>query len=59
MIMIREEDLEDIVIKSYLEVYLNALNDEKPEKFINQIHNRLSELLSRKRIRKSLSEVLI
>ena len=57
--MIREEDLEDIVIKSYLEVYLNALNDEKPEKFINQIHNRLSELLSRKRIRKSLSEVLI
>ena len=43
-----ESVLEDIVIKSYLELYLRALNDSKPQKFINIIKNRMLVLIKRK-----------
>jgi hypothetical protein len=43
-----ESHLEDIVIKSYLELYLRALNDSKPQKFINIIKNRMMVLIKRK-----------
>ena len=39
---------EDTVIKSYLELYLRALNDSKPQKFINIIKNRMLVLIRRK-----------
>ena len=39
---------EDIVIKSYLELYLRALNDSKPQKFINIIKKRMLTLIKRK-----------
>ena len=34
--------------KTYLEIYLNALNEHKPEKFINIIKSRMQELLHRR-----------
>ena len=43
-----ESNLEDIVIKSYLELYLRALNDSRPQKFINIIKNRMLVLIKRK-----------
>ena len=43
-----ESIIEDIVIKSYLELYLRALNDSKPQKFINTIKNRMMVLIKRK-----------
>ena len=43
-----ESFLEDIVIKSYLELYLRSLNDSKPQKFINTIKNRMLVLIRRK-----------
>ena len=43
-----ESNLEDIVIKSYLELYLRSLNDSKPQKFINIIKNRMLVLIRRK-----------
>ena len=46
-----ESVLEDIVIKSYLELYLRALNDSKPQKFINIIKNRMMVLIKRKYLR--------
>ena len=46
-----ESKLEDTVIKSYLELYLRALNDSKPQKFINIIKNRMMVLIKRKYLR--------
>ena len=46
-----ESHLEDTVIKSYLELYLRALNDSKPQKFINIIKNRMMVLIKRKYLR--------
>ena len=46
-----ESNLEDIVIKSYLELYLRALNDSRPQKFINTIKNRMMVLIKRKYLR--------
>ena len=46
-----ESVLEDIVIKSYLELYLRSLNDSKPQKFINIIKNRMMVLIKRKYLR--------
>ena len=43
-----ESNLEDIVIKSYLELYLRALNDSRPQKFINTIKSRMMVLIKRK-----------
>ena len=43
-----ESILEDIVIKSYLELYLRSLNDPRPQKFINTIKNRMMVLIKRK-----------
>jgi hypothetical protein len=46
-----EANLEDIAIKSYLELYLRSLNDSKPQKFINIIKGRMLELIKRKQLR--------
>ena len=46
-----ESVLEDIVIKSYLELYLRSLNDSKPQKFINLIKRRMLTLIKRKQLR--------
>ena len=46
-----ESNLEDIVIKSYLELYLRSLNDSRPQKFINIIKNRMMVLIKRKYLR--------
>ena len=46
-----ESVLEDIAIKSYLELYLRSLNDSKPQKFINIIKKRMLELIRRKQLK--------
>ena len=46
-----ESKLEDIVIKSYLELYLKALNESKPYKFIKIIKSRMLELIKRKQFK--------
>ena len=49
--MINESDTEDMVIKSYLELYLKALNDSKPHKYIKIIESRMQELIRRKQLK--------
>jgi len=46
-----ESILEDVAIKSYLELYLRSLNDSKPQKFINIIKKRMLILIKRKQDR--------
>ena len=46
--MLTADDINNNVIKIYLEIYLKALNEEKPVKFKNIIKSRLQELLKRK-----------
>ena len=46
-----ESNLEDIVIKSYLELYLKALNESKSYKFIKIIKSRMLELIKRKQLK--------
>jgi len=43
-----ESLIEDIVIKSYLELYLRALNESRSYKFIQVIKKRMLELIKRK-----------
>ncbi len=57
--MISEAEIEDTVIESYIKMYLNALNEDKPQEHIDNVHNRLLELLVRKKIRKKLSDTLV
>ena len=49
--MISESNTEDIVIKSYLELYLKALNESKSYKFIKIIKSRMFELIKRKQLK--------
>ena len=42
---------EDIIIKSYLELYLKSLNESKPYKFIKIIKSRMLELIKRKQLK--------
>ena len=49
--MVSESSLEDIVIKSYLELYLRSLNESRSHKFITLIKNRMLELIKRKQLR--------
>ena len=49
--MISESDTENIVIKSYLELYLKALNDSKPHKYIQIMKSRMLELIKRKQLK--------
>ena len=46
-----ESNLEDIVLKSYLELYLRSLNDSKPQKFIDIIKKRMLTLIKRKQLK--------
>jgi succinate dehydrogenase flavin-adding protein (antitoxin of CptAB toxin-antitoxin module) len=46
-----ESNNEDIIIKSYLELYLRSLNDSKPQKFIDIIKKRMLTLIKRKQNR--------
>jgi len=52
--MISESDTEDIVIKSYLELYLKSLNESRSYKFIKIIKSRMLELIKRKQLRKQI-----
>ena len=47
-LMSDESLIEDMVIKSYLELYLRSLNESKPHKFIQIIKKRMVELIKRK-----------
>jgi len=49
--MVSESSLEDIVIKSYLELYLRSLNESRSHKVITIIKNRMLELIKRKQLR--------
>jgi hypothetical protein len=47
-----ESLIEDIVIKSYLELYLRSLNESKSHRFIQVIKRRMIELIKRKQLKK-------
>jgi hypothetical protein len=49
--MVSESNLEDVVIKSYVELYLRSLNESRSHKFITRIKKRLLELIKRKQLR--------
>lgn len=46
----QEYNIDDEIIKIYLEVYLNAMEDKKPQKVIDIIQDRMMYLVKRKRI---------
>lgn len=45
-------EIEDVVIKTYLEIYLNALNTNASKKSLNNIKSRMQELLQRRNYKK-------
>ena len=47
-----ESSIEDIVLKSYLELYLRSLNESRSHKFIQVIKKRIIKLIKRKQTRK-------
>ena len=49
--MVSESDTEDMVIKSYVELYLKALNGSKPYKYIKILKSRMLELIKRKQLK--------
>ena len=49
--MVDESDIEDTVIKSYMELYLKALNQSKSYKYIKIIKSRMFELVKRKQLK--------
>ena len=51
LLVVNESDIEDTVIKSYMELYLRALNEARPYKFIKIIKNRMLELIKRKQLK--------
>jgi|TARA_Y100000310_G_scaffold4157_1_gene5079 hypothetical protein len=51
-----ESSIEDTVLKSYLELYLRALNESRPRKFIQVIKKRMIELIKRKQIKTNKKE---
>jgi len=46
-----ESIIEDIVLKSYLELYLRSLNESRSHRFIQVIKKRLIELIKRKQMK--------
>jgi len=49
--MVDESNIEDTVIKSYLELYLRSLNESRSHKFITRIKKRMLELIKRKQLK--------
>ena len=49
--VIDESNIEDTVIKTYVELYLKALNESKPHKYITRIKKRMLELIKRKQLK--------
>jgi len=45
-------EIEDAVIKTYLEIYLNALNENSSEKLLSNVKSRMQELLQRRNYKK-------
>ena len=46
----QEYNIDDEIIKVYLEVYLNAMEAKKPQEYIDIVQNRMMFLVKRKRI---------
>ena len=46
--MDNESLIEDIVLKSYLELYLRSLNEARSQRFIQTIKKRMIQLIKRK-----------
>jgi hypothetical protein len=46
-----ESLIEDMVLKSYLELYLRSLNESRSHRFIQVIKRRLIELIKRKQMK--------
>ena len=51
LLVMRESDIEDTVIKSYMELYLRAFNESRPYKFIKIVKTRMLELIKRKQLK--------
>ena len=51
-----ESLLEDIIIKSYLELYLRSLNESRSHRFIQVIKRRMIELIKRKQMKTNNKE---
>ena len=49
--MMNESDIDDTVIKSYMELYLKALNESRSYKFIKIIKTRMLKLIKRKQLK--------
>tara|TARA_R100000742_G_C4278946_1_gene102489 strand:+ start:313 stop:474 length:162 start_codon:yes stop_codon:yes gene_type:complete len=52
--MVEEALIEETVIKTYMELYLTAIKENKPDEEVDRIHSRMVELLERKKQRSKL-----
>tara|TARA_R110000824_G_scaffold331857_1_gene518458 strand:+ start:351 stop:509 length:159 start_codon:yes stop_codon:yes gene_type:complete len=46
----KEYNIDDEIIKVYLEVYLNAIENKKPQEYIDIVQSRMMFLVKRKKI---------
>ena len=49
MTSLNNSEIEDTVIRTYLELYLAALNDKRSQRYINNIKDRMQELVNEER----------
>tara|TARA_R100000781_G_scaffold114850_1_gene87225 strand:+ start:3923 stop:4084 length:162 start_codon:yes stop_codon:yes gene_type:complete len=52
--MVEESKIEDTVIKVYMEMYLTGITDERSDRYLNNIMNRMQTLIERKKLRKQI-----
>ena len=52
MNIVKKKNIDDKIIKIYLEIYLNAIEFKKPQKYIDIIQDRMLYLVKRKRLYK-------
>ena len=46
----QKNNIEDEVIRIYMDIYLNAIKSEKPQKYVDLIQDRMLYLVQRKRL---------
>ena len=46
----QKNNIEDEVIRIYIEVYLNAIKSEKSQKYVDIVQDRMLHLVERKRL---------
>tara|TARA_R110000765_G_scaffold388362_2_gene480615 strand:- start:288 stop:449 length:162 start_codon:yes stop_codon:yes gene_type:complete len=52
--MVEESKIEDTVIKVYMDMYLNGITDDRSDKYLLNLMNRMQVLIERKKLRNKI-----